>query len=135
MRGISETRAATLTAPEGLSRADELRTPAGTGVGHDPFRSPIARARPRASPTTRRGFPPPITSHSPALRLFSRNSGAVAGGSRRGSNLGKARPAGLEEIAMHADQAVLAAVHALAQSPLRPGVLDDVTDLPSFASR
>ena len=30
---------------------------------------------------------------------------------------------------MHADQAVLAAVHALAQSPLRPGVLDDVTDV------
>lgn len=30
---------------------------------------------------------------------------------------------------MHADQAVLAAVNALAQSPLRPGVLDDVTDV------
>lgn len=30
---------------------------------------------------------------------------------------------------MHADQAVLAAVHALTQSPLRPGVLDDVTDV------
>lgn len=57
-------------------------------------------------------------------------SGAVTGRHRRGSSLGKPTvPAGLEEVAMHADQAVLAAVNALAQSPLRPGVLDDVTDV------
>ena len=34
---------------------------------------------------------------------------------------------------MHADAAVLAAVNALAQSPLRPGVLDDVTDVATVA--
>ena len=35
---------------------------------------------------------------------------------------------------MSADAAVLAAVNALAQSPLRPGVLDDVQDVASVAA-
>lgn len=54
---------------------------------------------------------------------------------RRSSNLGKpsGEPSALEEVAMSADAAVLAAVSALAQSPLRPGVLDDVADVATVA--
>jgi|TARA_B100001142_G_scaffold207697_1_gene205854 hypothetical protein len=63
------------------------------------------------------------------------NSGANAHAKdRKKSALNKSNGAdGVEDVAMSADAAVIAAVSALAQSPLRPGVLDDVTDVASVA--
>ena len=77
----------------------------------------------------------PPASH---LRLPRFSGASKAAGDRKRSNLGKTtgseHPSGLEEVAMSADAAVLAAVNALAQSPLRPGVLDDVQDVASVAA-
>ena len=90
--------------------------------------APVSGRRGREGSTT--------LTRSPALPLRARSAALAgkSGGDRKRSNLSKGeQPAALEEVALSASADVLHSVTAFAQSPLRPGVLDDITDVASVA--
>ena len=91
--------------------------------------APVSGRRGREGSTT--------LTRSPALPLRARSAALAgkSGGDRKRSNLSKGeQPAALEEVALSASADVLHSVTAFAQSPLRPGVLDDITDVASVAA-
>jgi hypothetical protein len=78
--------------------------------------------------------PTPLCFNSPNTHKSTSLAGR-SGGDRKRSNLSKGdQPAALEEVALSASADVMHSVTAFAQSPLRPGVLDDITDVASVAA-
>jgi len=103
-------------------------------VRFHPF-SPLARPKNIDSRTPNVAHA--LADRSPALPMPTHSTSLAgrSGGDRKRSNLSKGdQPAALEEVALSASADVMHSVTAFAQSPLRPGVLDDITDVASVAA-
>jgi len=109
-----------------LKRGTSTPTLVQISTGHPASPSVLHRSRGFLAHTISR--PPALTAHSSALA-------GRSGGDRKRSTLSKGeQPAALEEVALSASADVLHSVSAFAQSPLRPGVLDDIHDVASVAA-